>query len=161
MAPVTVPSVARPARAILAAGFLAGALDILAAFAIYVPRGASAVRILQSISAGLLGAAAARGGAPTAALGLVLQFVIATTAAAVYYVASQRIAMLTARPVVLGAVYGVVVWVVMNFVVVPLSAVPKRPFDWSGAPLVLLVHVICVGIPIAVTLARSTVPVRQ
>lgn len=142
-------------RAVLAAGFLAGGLDIIAAFVIYGWLGAAPIRILQSISAGLLGADASRGGLPTAALGLFLQFFIATVAAWVYYVASTRLPALLERPIAWGALYGVVVYFVMNFIVVPLSAVPKRPINWRLAPLILLVHIICVGIPIAMVLSRS------
>ena len=150
-----------PLRAILTAGFVAGALDIIAAFVIYGWLGVSPIRILQSISAGLLGAEASRGGLPTAALGLVLQFVIATAAALVYYVASGPLPMLRERPIALGSIYGVVVWIVMNFVVVPMSAVPKRPMNWRLAPLIIFVHIICVGIPIAMVLSRSRSLARQ
>jgi Na+/proline symporter len=142
-------------RAVLAAGFAAGTLDIVAAFVIYGWLGVGPVRILQSISAGLLGAEAARGGETTAALGLFLQFFIATVAAWVYFIGSLRWPTLTERPIAWGTAYGVVVYVVMNFVVVPLSAVPKRPFNWRLAPLILLVHVVCVGIPIATVLRRD------
>jgi hypothetical protein len=150
-----------PVRAVLTAGFAAGALDIIAAFVIYGWLGVSPIRILQSISAGLLGAGVSRGGLPTAVLGLFLQFVIATIAAWVYYVASGRVPMLRDRPIAWGAVYGVIVWVVMNFVVVPLSAVPKRPMNWRLAPLIIFVHIICVGIPIAMVLNRSRTLARQ
>jgi hypothetical protein len=152
---VSVVPVVRPVRAVAAAGLLAGTLDLLAAFVIYGPLGVSPVRILDSIASGLLGRAAFQGGASAAALGFVLQFVIATTAAIVYYVASLRLPMLVRRPVVWGSLYGVVVYVVMNFIVVPLSAVPRGPFNWSLAPVIVLVHMVCVGVPIAWVLASS------
>jgi hypothetical protein len=150
-----------PLRAVVAAGFLAGALDIIAAFVIYGWLGVAPIRILQSISAGLLGADASRGGLPTAALGLCLQFFIASVAAWVYQVASTRLPALGARPIPWGAAYGIAVYMVMNFIVVPLSAAPKRPFNWRLAPLILLVHIVCVGIPIAMVLSRSRSLARQ
>ena len=145
----------RPLRTVLVAGALAGALDIVAAFIIYGVRGVSPVRILQSISSGLEGGAAFQGGAGSAALGLVLQFVIATGAAWVFYTASLQLPQLLQRPVASGAAYGIVVYIVMNFIVVPLSAVPKRPFDWTLAPLIVIVHIVCVGIPIALVVQRD------
>jgi hypothetical protein len=151
----------RAIRTVLTAGFVAGALDIVAAFVIYGWLGVGPVRILQSIAAGLLGAGAARGGAATAALGLFLQFFIATVAALAYYVGSLRLPALRERPVVWGAAYGVAVYVFMNFLVVPLSAVPNRPFNWRLAPLILLVHIVCVGIPIATVLNRDRSLARQ
>jgi hypothetical protein len=149
------PGKRHAARAILFAGLLAGALDITAAFAMYVPRGASAIRILQSIAAGLIGPSAIKGGAITAALGLALHFFIALSAAAVYYAASRRLRVLWQRPVPCGLAYGAVVFVVMNFVVVPNSAGAHRPFVWNGmAVLLLAVHLVCVGLPIALVERR-------
>ena len=76
---------------IVAAGLLCGAMDITAAFITWVPKGVSPRRLLQGIASGLLGPAAFRGGLPTTALGLTLHFLIAFTAAAVFYAASRRI----------------------------------------------------------------------
>ena len=143
------PDRARAVRAVLAGGLAAGTLDILAAFVVYGLRGAAPLRILQSIASGLVGADAFRGGLRTAALGLALHFVIATVAAGVYYAASGRLAILVTRPVLSGLVYGIVVYVVMNFVVLPLSAVAKRPFAPGIAAIILVVHMVCVGLPIA------------
>jgi len=136
-----VGSGARPGlAAIVWGGLLAGGLDITAAFVIYGVRGASPVRILQSIASGLLGAAAFQGGRETAALGALLHFLIALVAAAVYYAASRKLGVLLGRPVVSGLLYGVAVYVFMNFVVLPLSAVVqascsrgtmKRPTSWK------------------------------
>jgi uncharacterized membrane protein YagU involved in acid resistance len=120
--------------------------------ALYGLRGVSPVRILQSVASGLLGAAAYEGGAGTAALGTVLHFFIATVAAAVYYAASRKIAFLARNPVPSGLLYGIAVYLFMNLVVLPLSAVPKRPFVPSLAMVVI--HMLCVGLPIAVVLRQ-------
>jgi hypothetical protein len=144
----------RGVQAVLLGGLVAGLLDIAAAFAVYGMRGARPVRILQSIASGVLGPAAFQGGARTAALGLLLHFVIAGGAAAVYYVASRRVGVLLRRPVVSGLLYGVVVYMVMNHVVVPLSAVAKRPFAPGLAAVILVVHMVCVGLPIALAARR-------
>jgi uncharacterized membrane protein YagU involved in acid resistance len=148
-------------RGVLAGGLAAGVLDILAAFAVYRARGVSPTRILQSISSGLLGGAAFQGGASTAVLGLALHFFIATVAAWVYYLASIRIPRVAGRPGVFGALYGIVVYVFMTFVVLPLSAVPKRPFSLELAATMLLVHIACVGLPIAFAIHRYTRSARQ
>ena len=141
-------------RAILWGGLLAGVLDIAAAFAVYGLRGATPVRILQSIASGLLGVAAFQGGFGTAALGALLHFVIAFCAAAVYYAASRKLEVLVRRAAVAGLLYGMVVYLFMNYVVVPLSAVPKRPFVLGLAVIILVVHMLFVGLPIALTVRR-------
>ena len=118
-------------------------------------RGVSPVRILQSIASGLLGPSAYAGGAPTAALGLFLHFVIAFGAATAYSLASLKIPALLRHPVRYGLAFGVGVYVFMNYVVLPLSAFRKG----SGFSLPLFVNgvlavVLLVGLPIALLAAR-------
>src|SRR5262245_51342902 len=124
---------------ILTGGFMAGALDITAAIVIYAFRGVPPVRILQSVAGGVLGPAAFTGGGKTAALGLALHFFIATTAAAVYFLASRGLPVLVRRPSLCGALYGIAVWAFMNFVVLPLSAVQQQPFNLEMAVILVLV----------------------
>jgi uncharacterized membrane protein YagU involved in acid resistance len=135
-------------------GLLAGALDLLAAFVVYGLRGVPPVRVLQSIASGLLGTAAFAGGGRTAALGGCLHFLIATVACAVFYVASRIAPVLVRRPVLSGVLYGLVVYLFMNVVVLPLSAVPRRPLVWSLAAVIVAVHMVCVGLPIALVVRR-------
>lgn len=143
---------ARPGivRAALWATAIAGTLDIVYAIVFHGMRGVPAVRILQSVASGLLGAPAYRGGVQTALLGLALHFAIMFAIAALFVAASRRLALLGKHAVAAGAMYGLAVYIVMNYVVLPLSAFPQR-----GTPatlviaLGLLVHVVLVGIPIA------------
>jgi hypothetical protein len=141
-------------RAMLAGGLSAGVLDLTAALVLYGARGARPIRVVQAIASGLLGPRAFQGGWKTAALGVLLHFFIATTAAAVFVLASRRAPALARRPVVSGALYGVVVYAVMNFVVVPLSAVARGPFNPRLAAILVAIHVVCVGLPIALAARR-------
>lgn len=144
-------------KAIILSGIIAGTLDILYAIIFYAFRVVSALRILQSIASGLLGSASYTGGLLTASLGLVLHFSIAIAAASIFYVASRRFGWLLQHAVISGIVFGLCVYVVMNFIVVPLSAFPHRP---AFSPLVLvaglLVHIFLVGIPIAICIRAGT-----
>jgi uncharacterized membrane protein YagU involved in acid resistance len=138
------------ARAIGIGGLIAGALDITDAIVFYAVRGVAPRTILQSVASGLLGAEAFRGGNQAAALGLLLHFVIAFGAAAVFYLASLRVRVLWRRPFIAGAAYGLAVYAVMNFVVLPLSAFAARPFQVNAAFFNLIfAHIVCVGWPIA------------
>lgn len=148
------PRANRPVAAIVAAGACAGVLDILAAFTVYGLRGVAPTRILQSIASGLLGPAAFQGGRRTAVLGLGLHFFIATTAALVYYLASRRIVPLRRRPWTFGPLYGVAVYVVMTYVVLPLSALTRRPLPLDLVLTIITVHMVCVGLPIALMVRR-------
>ena len=114
-------------RVILCGGLVAGTLDLSAAFiSSWLRAGVGPVRVMQSIASGLLGAAAFTGGAGSAALGVALHFLIATVATAVFYFASRTLRFLVEHAITAGLFYGVAVYAFMNFVVIPLSAVPRR-----------------------------------
>ena len=140
----------RPVSAIALGTLTVGGLDLLDAIVFFGVRNSlSPERILQSIASGLLGRAAFAGGAATAMLGAGLQFFIAGCIVSSYYLASRRFRFLTSHVWVTGTLYGVIVYVFMNAVVLPLSAAPhgfpRTPVLING----LLIHILGVGIPAA------------
>lgn len=142
---------------VLAGGIVAATLDIVYACLFWrVKSGVPARRILQSVAAGLLGSASFEGGAETAALGLALHYTIALSMAAAYTFAASRAPLLRQRPWSCGAVYGLLLYGIMNYVVVPLSAAgsgsSKDPL-WIA--LTIAVHVLFIGIPIALFACRA------
>lgn len=144
-------------RAILWGGLIAGALDITYAIVFsYLRSNVAPAVILQSVASGLLGANSYQGGFATAALGLFLHFLIAYIWAALYYFASLKLDVLARVPYVCGVVYGVLIYVVMNYVVIPLSAVPPRTGPRPTLVLVtgLLIHMLGIGLPIALATRR-------
>jgi uncharacterized membrane protein YagU involved in acid resistance len=145
--------------AILWGGGMAGFLDLLFAFVLYGRR-VGPVRVLQSIASGLLGADAYKGGSGMAALGFVLHFVIALGAAAVFYAASRKLGFLVRASLVCGLLYGIAVYLFMNFVVLPLSAFPGKPsYPLQALAIGILGHMFLVGLPIALAVRRfSRVP---
>lgn len=138
-------------KPILCGGLIAGTLDLTAAcIAAWLRSGVTPVRVFQSVASGLLGADAYSGGAKTAALGVALHFFIATVATAVFYFASRKWLFLIERPINFGLLYGVAVYLFMNFVVLPLSAFPQRGTPTlSGRIIGLLIVMFFVGLPIA------------
>jgi hypothetical protein len=142
-------------KGILAGGVIAGVLDIIFAFVFYGRRGTPPVRILQSIASGLLGKKAFDGGAGTAALGAVFQLIIPTVAAAAYYGFDRALPVVRKHPVACGILYGIVIYGFMNFVVLPLSAIPWKPkFPVETLVPALLAHMFLVGLPIALSIRR-------
>ena len=117
--------------AILLGGAIAGTLDITYAIG-FQPCG----RATHSHSAiggeRFAGRAGFSGGLPTAALGLVLHFCIALSAAAIFYLAEQAIPVLTHHPVVAGLFYGFLIYAAMNLIVLPLSAIRARSPSATG-----------------------------
>ena len=137
-------------RTIALSAALAGVLDISTTAIIMAKQGVSIRRLLQFISSGALGDSAFEGGNWTAAIGLSFHFLIASVVAAIYYKLSRRIPMTLDRPLLFGALYGVAVHLIMNRIVVPLSRAPKRQFSFQAFLTQLVIHVFCVGLPIAV-----------
>jgi len=140
---------------VLLGGAAAGTLDILAAFALQATNGVQPIRVLQAIASGAIGASAFAGGAAAAALGLALHLVIAFSAALVYFAASRGWPILARRPLACGAAYGVVVYAVMSQVVLPLSRVGFGPPPWPIAAWTVLIHMLFIGLPIALAVAAS------
>lgn len=136
-------------------GLIAGTLDICAAFLnAWLRAGVGPTRVLHAVASGLLGAEAFQGGAKTAVLGLALHFLIATIWTVVFYFASRQLLFLVERPVTFGLLYGVVVYLLMNFVVLPLSNVASRPSPISSRLINMLIIMFCVGLPIALIVRR-------
>jgi hypothetical protein len=136
-------------------GLIAGTLDICAAFlTAWLRRGISPASVLRFVASGWLGREALAGGAKTALIGLAFHFLIATVATAVFYFASRKLLFLIERPVHSGLLYGVAVYLFMNFVVLPLSLVPRGPMTVSGFVIGLLTIMFCVGLPIALIVRR-------
>src|SRR5262245_38143905 len=146
------PSLSALKSAILIGGIVAGVLDAASAFYTY-GRG-----MPYGIASGVLGSKAfpadGGGGAGIWILGLALHFVIALSAAAVYCASSKRLVFLRNHFLVGGMFFGIGVYLVMNLVVLPLSAVPCPigPFTVKGLRICLLAHIFLIGLPISISL---------
>jgi len=137
---------------ILWGGLIAGTMDITAAILTYkIRNNVPPARILQGVASGLLGTSSYSGGANTAALGLFLHFVIAFIWTTVFYLASRKMPWMIQYAVIVGIVYGIVVQQFMQQVVLPLSAFHKPPSSFSALVIGLITHIICVGLPIALS----------
>jgi hypothetical protein len=111
-------------RTIAIAGSIAGVVDIAAASLIHFAR---PDRIMQAIAAGLLGRESFKDGAWSSVLGFSLQIVMSCLIAAIYVIATRRLPEFRRNWIISGLSYGVIVFGVMNYVVLPLSAVGKSP----------------------------------
>lgn len=138
------------AFAILVGGGIAATSDIIYAIVYSAIRGVAAERVLQSVASGLLGQPAYDGGAATAALGLCLHYGMAFLIAAIFWFASRRLRFMTERALMAGLLYGVCVYLVMNFVVIPLSAFPTAlTFTPVRVAINVVAHMVLFGLPIA------------
>ena len=112
-------------RRMVIAGIVAGTLDIGAACLI---NHVGPVIICQAIARGILGKASFDEGLASAAFGLVLQWLMSVLIAACCFFAARRLPRpLKDRWAVTGLLFGLVIFLVMNYVVVPLSAIGHVP----------------------------------
>ena len=148
---------ARTVRWLLTGWLVAGTLDILYAIVFsYLRSGVPPTRILHSVAAGAFGAAAYQGGTPMALAGLGFHYLNALLITIAFFVAAALWPALRRRPVPTGAAYGVFVYLVMNYVVIPLSRIGVFP----SPPLAIwvtgvLVHMFFIGVPIALAARQA------
>ena len=146
-----------PAKAILTTWLLAGTLDILAAFTQYMigTGGKNPVNVLLFIASGVFGRETAfSGGYPMAALGLAFHYFIALSWTLLFFFAYPKMNILAKNKFATGIAYGIVIWLVMNQIVLPLSNVSRGAFDLGRAALGTLVLMVCVGLPISFTIGK-------
>jgi uncharacterized membrane protein YagU involved in acid resistance len=148
-------------KAILIGGCIAALLDILDPIIFYHLRnGIAPIRIPQSIASGLLGRPAFSGGMQTALLGLALHLFIALTWATGFVLAARVLPFLSQHPIRSGLLYGSLIYIVMNYLVLPHSRVtPSRP---STSILIngIFAILVLVGLPISLCNSRFAPPPR-
>jgi hypothetical protein len=140
------PNLVRP---IVAGGAIAGTLDLIAAFITY------GMISPKFIAAGLIGRQAIGGGGATWILGVLLHFLIAFSAAAIYCISSRKLEFLKEHFLVCGLFYGIAIFLVMNLVVLPLCALHATgPYQLRALVQGLIVHMFLIGLPISYSLRK-------
>jgi len=148
-----------PLKAIVIGGLIAGAWDMSYALLWFSGvKGVPAIKIPQSIAAGLIGKPSFDGGAATVALGAGLHWLIALTWASVYVLVGRRfLPVLLRRPIPCGIAYGAWIYFFMNWVVLPLDAMHTKPHlaPWSTTLTGLAVHMFGLGLAISLSASKT------
>ena len=134
-------------KTILISGLIAGTMDILSAIFL-LAKGQAGV-ILKYVASGAFGKAALAGGNDMVAWGLLFHYSIAMSFTAAYFLLYPKLPILKHNVWINAVFYGIFAWSVMNLVVVPLSQIPPRPFNWESALKNAAILVVCIGFPIA------------
>ena len=135
---------------LLITGLLAGFLDGAAAVLLFMARGNRNPAVLfRFIASGVYGQAAFTGGIRMAWLGLIVHFLIALSFVAAYFGVCHFVSWPLLHPLAAALVYGLLVWIVMNLLVVPLSRTAHRPFSWAFALVNILILMGAIGVPAA------------
>jgi hypothetical protein len=137
-----------PWKTIILTGFIVGVLDILGAIIVYQ---AEPGRLFRAIASGAFGAGAAfSGGTIMVFWGILFHFVIAFSWTLLYFKVYPVFPPLWKNKYITGVLYALLVWIVMNKVVIPLSAITPGPFDLTSAIIGASILVVAVGLPIAI-----------
>src|SRR5882724_13661541 len=146
----------KPWSYVFLGGLVAGTFDITYACIFwFLKRGVAPTRVLQSVASGLLDGASFTGGARTALLGLALHYFIATSMAVTYYLVARRWSELWQRPWLYGPLYGVLLYGIMNYIVVPLSAANPGSRDLVCRLLLEKKNAFLIGTPCALFALRA------
>ncbi len=144
-----------PVQSIIKAGLLAGTLDISTALIYYYIRsGKNPVNVLNYVASGVFGKAAFESGTEMAMRGLLFHFIIAFTWTVFFFFLYPSISLFSKNKIVNGLMYGIVIWLVMNLAVVPLSNVSVSPFNITQAIINLVILMLAVGLPVSIIISR-------
>jgi len=145
-----------PLRTLVTGALVVGTLDLLDAIVFFgVRSGTPPVRIFQSIAAGLLGRSAFAGGPFVSLLGVCLHFLIAFLIVLTCYALTRWFPFMTSHIVASGVLFGLGAYVVMNYVVIPLSAAGRGPFVLPVFLNGIAIHAFGIGIPAVWFAARA------
>ena len=135
-------------KPIALATLISGTLDILFAMILTVAFGRQVPNMLRYVASGPFPSATDMG-MSGAILGLLVHFALMAIMAAVFMLAVGHRPSLVANPWLAALVYGLITYVVMNWLVVPMRFdVPLPPKPLSIATQ-LFAHIVLVGVPFA------------
>jgi hypothetical protein len=142
-------------RTVLLAGCAGASIDLIFAFLFFGwTLGITPLRIMQSVASGLYGRASFDGGLTTAAVGFLAHYFILIVAASWYWLASRRLPWLNRNWFVSGVAFGLAIYAVMTWIVVPLSAAPRGKPTLINVIGQFLIHPV-IGLAIAWIVSRA------
>jgi hypothetical protein len=135
---------------ILLTGFLVGTLDMLFALIMaYTKNGVTPDKVLRYISSGAFGKHAYSGGGEMILAGLFFHYLIANSFTILFFSLYEKLNFRSVNKTVLGILFGIAVWMVMNLLVIPLSKIPSRPLELKGMLQSAGILIIAIGLPLS------------
>ncbi|MES1217733.1 MAG: hypothetical protein ABUT20_19665 [Bacteroidota bacterium] len=143
-------------KAILLTGLLAGTLDITCAIIHYLIRTQkNPVKIFNYIASAVFGKTEAYAdGVLMPVLGLIFHYCVATIFTAFFFLIYPKIKILSKNIVATGLLYGIFVWLVMSFIVVPLSNIGSFPSSVLQSIIGCLILMFAIGLPVSILAYR-------
>jgi len=137
-------------KTILLTGLLSGTLDISGAIIDYLLSGGTRpVLIFRYIARAVFGKEAAGAGTLMPALGLFFHYAISYGWTLIFFLLYPRLKLGSKNKFATGLLYGILIWVVMNLVILPLTALPSTPFSVKSSITGILLLMFLMGLPIS------------
>lgn len=147
----------KPARLLIRATLIVGTLDLLSAIAYALFDAKNPLAVPVGIASAIW-PGALKAPLPAIPLGVLLHFALMLAMVAVFVAAARKMPRLTARPVLSGTLYGLLLWAVMYLVVLPLRWPALFPhFSAVSFAEQMFSHIALVGIPLA-WMTRQSLP---
>jgi hypothetical protein len=138
-------------KAIVVTGLIAGTLDITTAMIVYkvppFPMG-------RFIASGAFGKDAFSGGTPMALLGILFHYIIAFSWTILFFILYPKIPLLGKNKYVTGVLYGIMVWLVMNLVILPMTNVTRGEMKLIPSLIGMVILIFMIGLPISILAHR-------
>lgn len=139
-------------KTIVLIGLLAGTLDAMGPILV---NGASPAGMFKYIASGVFGPEKAfAGGTEMVMLGVFFHYFIAFSWTIFFFFLYPTVNFLQKNKYASGVLYGIFVWIMMSYIVVPLSKVPQGTFTIKGALLGASILIVAIGLPIALMTHR-------
>jgi hypothetical protein len=139
-------------RWIALSAFIVGTLDGLSAVIFYK---ADPVRLFQYIASGAIGNETAfSGGTATFLLGVLFHYFFATVWTILFFILYDKFRFVRKMRIVTGLLYGMMIWLVMNLVVVKLSRIHGPTPDFNQMLIGASILIFAIGIPVAFLAGR-------
>jgi hypothetical protein len=135
-------------KPILVATLVCGTLDILFAILLTLLRGKDPTAMLRFVASGPFPNATAWGAAGSL-LGLIVHYGLMAIMVAAFVIVARERPRLLDQPLLWGLVYGLITYVAMNLILVPLRFPAAWPPTSLSIATQLFAHVALVGIPTA------------
>lgn len=142
-------------RNVLLGGFIAGFDDFVYPIVKVVMAGHPWTQPWKGVAFGLLGPTAGEGGMEMVALGIALHFFINMAGAALFWMIVSRVKFLQLHWLVLAIGYGIAVLLMMNYVILPLSAIGRGIYPLNELHVHAFWHIVLVGLPVGYFTARA------
>ncbi|MFZ5971391.1 MAG: hypothetical protein ACOYXA_07340 [Bacteroidota bacterium] len=141
--------------AILTTGLLIGLMDgIAASVNAYFSSGATPDRVFRFIASGVFGTDAFKDSHVMVVWGVAFHFLIALLWTALYFWLATQFEWPRQHYVVSGILYGLFIWAAMTYLVLPLSNTPASKPSLPGALIMIGIHTLVIGIPMAYRVSR-------